>query len=211
MSKKQAKDIEQNEINTEEKINDSTVDTSEEIKNSEKKDTISKEEKAINEMETIAKKFVEIQNKFEETENRLQVSINQNIRLQADFDNFRRRTRENEANLTDSVQAKVLKQFLPLVDNCELALKHMEKENASKAYLEGYELLHKQLLKIMNDFGVVEIEAFGKPFDPHFHEAVMQITSEEFDSEYIAAVFQKGYMYKDKVLRPSKVQVVQND
>lgn len=209
MNKKHEKDINRDEVKKNQKKVDSVQNSGKEI--NEKDEKISKEQETLQKMEIMTKKFVEMQNKLEETENRLKVSINQNVRLQADFDNFRRRTRENEENLTDKVQLKVLKDFLPLIDNCELALKHMESKDASEVYLEGYKLLHKQLMKIMDDLGVKEIDAKNKPFDPYFHEAVMQVTSDELDSDYVAGVFQKGYMYKDKVLRPSKVQVVQND
>ena len=86
----------------------------------------------------------------------------------------------------------------------------MKKDGSGEAYLKGFELLQKQMVKIMNDFGVKEIEAKGKPFDPHFHESVMMVASDEMDDETIALVFQKGYLYKDTVLRPAKVQVVKN-
>ena len=87
----------------------------------------------------------------------------------------------------------------------------MKKEEGSEAYAKGFELLQKQLLKIMNDFGVTEMEAQGKPFDPHFHEAVMMVEADDKEDETVAAVFQKGYMYKDTVLRPARVQVVKNN
>lgn len=211
MSKNNKHDEKQTELNNEEKIENLEKNDVENENSDVAEENISKEQEAMKKMEEIAKKFIEMQNKVEETENRLQVSINQNIRLQADFDNFRRRTRENEEKINEKIEMKVLKQFLSIVDNCELALNHMRKDSEATAYLEGYELLYKQLLKVLSDFGVSEIEASEKPFDPHFHEAVMQITSDKLDSDHVAGVFQKGYMYKDKVLRPSKVQVVQND
>ena len=143
------------------------------------------------------KKAREAEDKAKSEEVKLQTALSQYVRLQADFDNFRRRTKDNEAKAADTYKA-------------ELALSHMKKDGSGEAYLKGFELLQKQMVKIMNDFGVKEIEAKGKPFDPHFHEAVMMVASDKMDDETIALVFQKGYLYKDTVLRPAKVQVVKN-
>ena len=156
------------------------------------------------------KKAREAEDKAKSEETKLQTALSQYVRLQADFDNFRRRTKESEAKAADTYKAETLKSFLPVLDNFELALSHMKKDGSGEAYLKGFELLQKQMVKIMNDFGVKEIEAKGKPFDPHFHEAVMMVASDEMDDETIALVFQKGYLYKDTVLRPAKVQVVKN-
>lgn len=136
---------------------------------------------------------------------------NQYVRLQADFDNFRRRTRENEARASDAVEFATLKQFLPVLDNFDIALSHLESDEAGKAYAEGFELIHRQLVAVMTDFGVSEIEAAGRHFDPHFHEAVMPVANPDLPEDTVARIFQKGYMYKDEVLRPSKVQVVHNE
>lgn len=156
------------------------------------------------------KKAREAEDKAKSEETKLETALSQYVRLQADFDNFRRRTKESEAKAADTYKAETLKSFLPVLDNFELALSHMKKDASGEAYLKGCELLQKQMVKIMNDFGVKEIEAKGKPFDPHFHEAVMMVASDEMDDETIALVFQKGYLYKDTVLRPAKVQVVKN-
>ena len=134
-------------------------------------------------------------------------TISQYIRLQADFENFRRRSRENEAKLSDTVKAGTMKEFLPIVDNFEMALAQIKRSSAPDTFIQGVELLLKQFVKFLNDSGVTEIEAVGKPFDPHFHEAVMQISSDEWEDDTVSMVLKKGYMYKDMVLRPSSVQV----
>lgn len=156
------------------------------------------------------KKAREAEDKAKSEETKLETALSQYVRLQADFDNFRRRTKESEAKAADTYKAETLKSFLPVLDNFELALSHMKKDASGEAYLKGFELLQKQMMKIMADFGVKEIEAKGKTFDPHFHEAVMMVASDEMDDETIAMVFQKGYLYKDTVIRPAKVQVVKN-
>lgn len=156
------------------------------------------------------KKLKEEEDKAKAQEEKLQTALSQYVRLQADFDNFRRRTRENDAKAADTYEAATLKAFLPVLDNFELAMDHMKKDASGEAYIKGFELLQKQFVKIMTDFGVKEIESKGKTFDPHFHEAVMMVQSDEMEDETISMVFQKGYLYKDTVLRPAKVQVVKN-
>ena len=105
------------------------------------------------------------------------------------------------------MKAGTMKKFLPIVDNFEMALAQIKRSNAPDAFIQGVELLLKQFVKFLNDSGVTEIEAVGKPFDPHFHEAVMQISSDEWEDDTVSMVLKKGYMYKDMVLRPSSVQV----
>ena len=86
----------------------------------------------------------------------------------------------------------------------------MEKDKNAGPYLEGFNLLKKGLEKVLADFGVKEMDAQGKAFDPHFHEALMEIQSDDVDKDTVSAVLQKGYMMGDAVLRPAKVQVAHN-
>ena len=169
-----------------------------------------KEEKAAVREEVQGKVEADLatyKNKAEEAESKLATTISQYIRLQADFENFRRRSHENEAKLSDTVKAGTMKEFLPIVDNFEMALTQIKRSSAPDTFIQGVELLLKQFVKFLNDSGVTEIEAVGKPFDPHFHEAVMQISSDELEDDTVSMVLKKGYMYKDMVLRPSSVQV----
>lgn len=159
------------------------------------------------ENERLKKELGTYRDKAEIAESKLMTALSQYNRLQADFDNFRRRTKDKEAKMEDDVKAKVLKSFLPVVDNFEMALVHVQKSGVSDTYVKGMELLLKQFITFLKDADVVEMEAQGKPFDPHFHEAVMQITSDEWNDDTVSMVMKKGYMYKDQVLRPASVQV----
>lgn len=188
-----------------------TQPTAEEVKAPTAEELASQVEFLTKQAAEAKKQAEEAKSKAEAAEAKLAIAASQYMRLQADFDNFRRRTRESEAKAADTHTAETLKSFLPVLDNFGLALAHMQKDEAGAAYLKGFELLQKQLVKIMEDFGVKEIESQGKTFDPHFHEAVMMVQSDEMDDETISMVFQKGYMYKDTVLRPAKVQVVKNN
>ena len=163
---------------------------------------------ALSLKEEAEKKVLSLENEKEALLAKLSVAIGQQQRLQQDFDNFRKRTRTEQAEAKDKMTAEVAKAFLPVVDNCERALSHMEKDANGAAYVEGFALLHKQFLKVLTDLGVEEIPAEGAVFDPHIHEAVMQVPSADLPEETVAAVLQKGYQLKEIVLRPAKVQVV---
>ncbi|WP_297020079.1 nucleotide exchange factor GrpE [uncultured Dialister sp.] len=208
------KEEEKKKVNKEGPKENKKVPDAEEVKKELPKPTVEELQKQVI---FLTKQSAEAQKRAKEAEDRaksedakIQAALSQYVRLQADFDNFRRRTKENEAKAADTYKAETLKSFLPVLDNFELALSHMKKDDSGEAYLKGFELLQKQLVKIMTDFGVKEIDAKGKAFDPHFHEAVMMVQSDEMEDETVALVFQKGYLYKDTVLRPAKVQVVKN-
>lgn len=185
-----------------------------------KKDAPKKEEKKFDPVEALAKaveaeakaeaKAADLEKKLAQASDKLALSDKQYDRLQADFDNFRRRTRNEAAEAKDKMTADIVKEFLPVLDNFHLALTHMKKDEKGAPYVKGFEMLQKQLEKILADMGVEEIEAEKKEFDPHFHEAVMQAPSSDLPDDTVAMVFQKGYKLKDKVIRPAKVQVVKN-
>jgi molecular chaperone GrpE len=147
----------------------------------------------------------EIQNltsKLEEADNRY-------LRLQADFDNFRRRTRlDIEASEKYKAQ-KLVTELLPALDNFERALQIEADNEQSRTLLQGMEMVYRSLVEALKKEGVEPIEAVGKEFDPNFHQAVMQGEDENFGSNIVSAEFQKGYMLKDRVIRPSMVQVNQ--
>lgn len=195
---------EKNEIYVSESPGEENIQASE-SKHSEglEKEAVSLKEK----VEKAEKAMSELRDKKEEAESKLATSLSQYIRLQADFDNFRRRTRENEGKMTDVVRADTLKAFLPVIDNFEMAMEQIKKSNPGDSFIQGVEMLVKQFVKTLSDFGVTEIEAQGKPFDPYFHEAVMQVVSEDLPDDTVAMVLKKGYMYKETVLRPASVQV----
>jgi molecular chaperone GrpE len=147
----------------------------------------------------------EIQNltsKLEETDNRY-------LRLQADFDNFRRRTRlDIEAGEKYKAQ-KLVTELLPALDNFERALQIEADNEQTRSLLQGMEMVYRGIVDALKKEGVEPIEAVGKEFDPNFHQAVMQGEDENFGSNIVTDEFQKGYMLKDRVIRPSMVKVNQ--
>ena len=130
-------------------------------------------------------------------------------RQMAEFENFRKRT-EKEKNAMFDVGAKsVIEKILPIVDNFERGLATVPEDEKAGAFADGMNMIYKQLIGELDKLGVKPIEAVGKEFDPNLHNAVMQTTSEELESGYVAQELLKGYTYHDMVIRHSMVAVVE--
>ena len=129
------------------------------------------------------------------------------LRQMAEFENFRNRTDKEKAQQFEMGQANILEKLLPIVDNFERGLAAVPEDEKDGAFAEGMNKIYKQLMKQLEDLGVTPIEALGKEFDPNFHNAVMQVESEEYESGVVAQELQKGYMFHDTVLRHSMVGV----
>ena len=127
----------------------------------------------------------------------------------AEFENFRNRSEKEKAQMFDMGAKNVLEKILPVVDNFERGLSTAVVNEEDKPFADGMQMIYKQLIKQLEDIGVKPIEAVGTEFNPDFHNAVMQVESEEYESGYVAQELQKGYMYHDTVLRHSMVAVVQ--
>ena len=129
-------------------------------------------------------------------------------RLQADFENFRRRTRQEKEELSNMVVQDFIKELLPMLDNFDRAMA-AEATDAAK-FQQGVEMIYNQLTEILKNRGMELIDTKGAKFDPNFHQAVMRVENPDLEDEAIAMELQKGYMVKGKVIRPSMVQVVAN-
>ena len=129
-------------------------------------------------------------------------------RLQADFDNFRRRTNLEREELKDWVEADVLGKFLPIMDNFERALS--TGQNEGESFLKGVEMIYRQFQSTLEKAGVTVMEAEGQPFDPNLHHAVIKEAAPEgVQEDTVIAVMQRGYYYKDRVIRPAMVKVAE--
>ena len=129
-------------------------------------------------------------------------------RLQADFENFRRRTRQEKEELSNLVVQDFIKELLPMLDNFDRAMA-AEATDAAK-FQQGVEMIYNQLAEILKNRGMELIDTKEAKFDPNFHQAAMRVENPELEDETIAMELQKGYMVKGKVIRPSMVQVVAN-
>ena len=130
------------------------------------------------------------------------------LRLQADFENFRRRTSKEKEELAAVVTQGLLKDMLPLLDNFERAMAAEAKDG--EAFQKGVEMIFTQFTEILKKNGLEHIEVEGQKFDPNFHQAVMRVQNADLEDDDIAQELQKGYMVKGRVIRPSMVQVVAN-
>ncbi|HWO77701.1 MAG TPA: nucleotide exchange factor GrpE [Bacillus sp. (in: firmicutes)] len=145
--------------------------------------------------------------KIRELEQKLEEAENKQLRLHADFENFKRRL-QNEKLMIEKYKAQSLvTDLLPALDNFERALKADQVDDSLRPFFQGMEMVYKSILEALKNAGVEQIEAAGKPFDPHLHQAVMKESSSEYEPDTVIEEFQKGYKLKDRVIRPSMVKV----
>lgn len=127
----------------------------------------------------------------------------------AEFENFRNRTEREKTAMFETGAKSVIEKMLPVVDNFERGLATVPEENKEDPFVDGMNRVYKQLLTELENIGVKPIEAVGKEFDPNLHNAVMQVASEEYESGIIVQELQKGYTYRDGVVRHSMVAVAE--
>lgn len=130
-------------------------------------------------------------------------------RQMAEFDNFRKRTEKEKAQMFEIGAKSVIEKILPVVDNFERGLAALSENQMEDPFVQGMDKIYKQLMAELESLDVKPIEAVGTEFNPDFHNAVMQVESEELESGMVAQEMQKGYMYRDSVVRHSMVSVVQ--
>jgi molecular chaperone GrpE len=177
-----------------EQSEEQSFNTSEEIHN---EDIVDEDELTL-----AQKQIAALQSELEERDSRI-------LRLQADFDNYRRRVRlDQEATVKYRAQSLV-SDILPALDNFERALKVESDDDKVKSLLQGMEMVYRQLVEAVKKEGVEPIDAVGQVFDPHLHQAVMQVEDSNFESNSVVEEFQKGYKLHDRIIRPSMVKVNQ--
>lgn len=143
-----------------------------------------------------------LQEKVDELEDRVK-------RQMAEFDNFRKRSEKEKSAMFETGAKSVVEKILPVVDNFERGLEALSEEEMKQPFAEGMNMVYKQLITELEKLEVKPIEAVGCEFNPELHNAVMQVESEEYESGIVAQELQKGYTYRDSVVRHSMVAVVQ--
>ena len=139
--------------------------------------------------------------KIEELNDRL-------VRNMAEFDNFRKRSEKEKAQMFEIGAKSIIEKILPVIDNFERGLGTVSEEEKESAFVQGIEQIYKQFITALDEAGVKPIEAVGKEFNPDFHNAVMHGEDENYGENTISDEFQKGYMYKESVVRHSMVKVM---
>ncbi|GFH91995.1 protein GrpE [Lachnospiraceae bacterium] len=148
------------------------------------------------------KKQDAMKQKVEELEDRVK-------RQMAEFENFRKRTDKEKTAMFEVGAKSVIEKILPVVDNFERGLASISEEEKGNGFADGMQMIYKQLMTELENLGVKPIEAVGQEFNPDYHNAVIQVESEEYESGIVAQELQKGYMYRESVVRHSMVAVVQ--
>lgn len=128
-------------------------------------------------------------------------------RQMAEFDNFRKRTEKEKSGMYEIGAKSVIEKILPIVDNFERGLEGITEEQKEDPFVAGMEKIYKQIMSVLEELEVKPIEAMGQQFDPNFHNAVMHVEDESLGENMIAEEFQKGYLYRDTVVRHSMVKV----
>ena len=195
---------ETSDVNTEE-VAEETIETAEEAEATEEKKAAKETKKADKKKVKADKKndakCEAMQAKIDELEDRVK-------RQMAEFENFRKRTDKEKAMMFETGAKSVIEKILPVVDNFERGLATIPEDDENSAFANGMKMIYKQMMDELDKLGVKPIEAVGQEFDPNFHNAVMQVESEEYESGIVAQELLKGYMYHESVVRHSMVAVV---
>ena len=171
-------------------------------------DEIADEAEAKNSDESKSeKKIFGKKNKKDKKDEKIEELTDRVQRQMAEFDNFRKRSEKEKAAMFEVGAKDIIDKILPVVDNFERGLNGVKEEEKNDPFIQGMEMVYKQLMTTLEGVGVKPIEAVGQEFNPDFHNAVMHVEDENFGENIVAEEFQKGYMYRDSVVRHSMVKV----
>ncbi|MCF6137981.1 nucleotide exchange factor GrpE [Pseudalkalibacillus berkeleyi] len=179
--------------------------------NKQKDEAVQENEEAVEEAEASMEEDSTVENdemnRGTEIEQELDEIKNRLLRTQADYDNFRRRTREEKEAAAKYRAQSIVEGLLPVIDNFERALSMEAAEEQNESLLQGMKMVYNQLIEALKNEGVEEVDAVGAEFDPHLHQAVMQVQEDDHEDNTVVEVLQKGYVLKDRVIRPAMVKV----
>ena len=190
---------------SEEETAEDAADTEDSAEQAEESESDTDEDKEDSKAEK--KKFFGKKNKKDKKDEKIDELTDRLTRQMAEFDNFRKRTEKEKSQMYEIGAKDIIEKILPIVDNFERGLASMPEEEKATPFAEGMEKIYKQLMTTLETIDVKPIEAVGKEFNPDFHNAVMHVEDEELDENIIVEEFQKGYTYRDSVVRHSMVKV----
>lgn len=186
----------------EEVVEETASEATEEVKEEEvTKETSSETEKTGKDKVKKAKK------KKDERDEKIEELSDKLLRQMAEFDNFRKRTEKEKSAMYEIGAKSVIEKLLPIIDNFERGFLAVAEEDKEDAFVTGMEMVYKQLMTMLEGIGVKPIEALGKEFNPDFHNAVMHVEDDTVGENIVVEEFQKGYTYRDSVVRYSMVKV----
>ena len=153
------------------------------------------------------KEIDELKKKLEEKEKEIKENHDRLLRLAADFENYKKRAAKEKEEWTKFANEDLIRAILPFIDNLERAVNHAQKVSDVGVLIEGVRLTLQQLLQALNKFGLSTFESVGKPFDPTVHQAMLVVETDQHEPNRVVEEFQKGYLLKDRLLRPATVSV----
>lgn len=145
--------------------------------------------------------------RFEQLKRQAEEAHQRQLRVQADFDNYRRRTLKETADLQKYASVKLVTNLLPVLDNFGRALQTSTETAESDSFVKGIEMINRQLWQVLEAEGLKAMDPVGQPFDPELQQAIMQVESEDYEEGVVVEVVQPGYWLNDKVIRPAMVKV----
>ena len=190
---------------SEEEAVEDAADTEDSAEQAEESESDTDEDKEDSKAEK--KKFFGKKNKKDKKDEKIDELTDRLTRQMAEFDNFRKRTEKEKSQMYEIGAKDIIEKILPIVDNFERGLASMPEEEKATPFAEGMEKIYKQLMTTLESIDVKPIEAVGKEFNPDFHNAVMHVEDGELDENIIGEEFQKGYTYRDSVVRHSMGEV----
>lgn len=203
MAKKKDVNVTENEV-SEEKVETETVENNKPEENNEE---VNQDEK-VSEEKTEEGDVAEKEEKKDKKDILIEELNDKYMRTFAEFDNFRKRSEKEKSAMFEVGAKSIIEKILPIVDSFERGLATLSDEEKTAPFADGMDKVYKQMVKALEEAGVTPIEAVGKEFNPNMHNAVMHGEDENFGENIVAEEFQKGYMYRDTVVRYSMVKVV---
>jgi molecular chaperone GrpE len=155
----------------------------------------------------LEQEFVSLKAELEQKNSELKAAQEKQLRVFAEMENYKKRTARDQMEQLRYANEKLLKELLPVLDNLERALSHVKDSSERSPWIEGVELTYRQFLDVLRKFGVTPIAGVGESFDPSRHQAVTYLDTNEHPENHVAVELQKGYLYHERVLRPSMVAV----
>jgi molecular chaperone GrpE len=176
-------------------------------KNNDEEEEMTNDEEQVQDMSQTEEELMNKDKRIEELENETADLKDKLLRRAAEFENYKRRTENDQLNLLKYAAESFIIKLLPIVDDFERSLQHIDNSSDIESIKKGLKLIYDKLMKTLDDQGVKKIEAVGQPFDVEFHEALMQRKADNVAPHTVLDEIEKGYMYKDRVIRHAKVVV----
>ena len=186
---------------------EASEETAEEAKAEDTVESEETEETEETKEESAGRKFFGKKNKKDKKDEKIEELTDKVVRQMAEFDNFRKRTEKEKAQMYEIGAKDIIDKILPVIDNFERGLSVIGDDKKDDPFVQGMEMVYKQLMTTLETAGVKAIEAVGQEFNPDFHNAVMHVEDDEVGENIVVEEFQKGYMYRDSVVRYSMVKV----